>query len=150
MDLLEEFLNSRLSTRFRWGDHDCCLLVADALLYCGHPDYGKGIRGYRTELGAKLAIQRVASADGVRDTMQWLAHEYGFTPVTPPETPLDGDVAVLWTPGRPMRYFQDGIGLGIYFAQRFWTTGVKGLVSVPVENTLEIWRPKCLQQSRSS
>lgn len=149
MELLEEFLNSRLTARFKWGTHDCCLFVADALVHCGYPDYGKGIRGYQTEQGAMLAIRRVASSDGVRGTMQWLAREYGFTPVSPLERPREGDVACLVTPGRPMRYFQDGIGLGIYFGERFWTTGAKGLVAVPLENAIDIWRPACLQQSQS-
>lgn len=145
--MLEEFVNSRVGKQFKWGSNDCCLFVADALIHIGHPDYGLHIRGYSSELGAWLAINKVAEADSILGTLRWLAAEYDFTWVSPGEVFEDGDVACLEVPCRPMRYFKEPHGMGIYYNGRFYTTGATGLYELAEQSVIECWRPKCLSPS---
>lgn len=142
MEILEEYLNSRLLHRFTWGKHDCCLFAADALVYCGYPDYLAEIRGYSTELGGWMMLRRKAGVTGLKEALQWIASRNGFTPVE--DAFQDGDVALMNVPCRTMEYFTENAGIAIYFSGRFYTTAPVGVLPLEPERVIECWRPPCL------
>jgi hypothetical protein len=57
--LLYAFIEQRKSMGFAWGQNDCCMFAADAVLAMTGVDYAANFRGkYTTKVGAARALRR--------------------------------------------------------------------------------------------
>jgi hypothetical protein len=56
-EALVEAIESRKSTPFAWGSHDCCLFAADVALAITGVDYAHPVRGYSTREQAEEIIR---------------------------------------------------------------------------------------------
>lgn len=61
---LAEFIDSRRFTPFKWGENDCALFAADAVLAMTGTDLAKSLRGYKTERGALSRIRKAGGMSG--------------------------------------------------------------------------------------
>jgi len=56
---LTQFIQSRKHTSFEWGENDCCLFAADAVIAIAGHDYAEQFRQqYTNEMGALRALKR--------------------------------------------------------------------------------------------
>lgn len=54
---LARFLDDRRGQGFVWGERDCALTVADAVIAMTGRDLAASLRGYRSRAGARLALR---------------------------------------------------------------------------------------------
>ena len=120
------YLESCTDKPFKWGEHDCCLFAANAVVAMGGQDYAADFRGkYRTKTGALRALKRYGKGD-IASTMTALLGE--------PCAPLQasrGDFVLLENQGDP--------ALGIVF-NGIWFVGLNGLVKAQLSDALMFWR----------
>jgi hypothetical protein len=115
---LAAFIEARRATPFAWGQQDCCLFAADALLAMGTEDLAAPWRGtYRSARGAKRALQAAGGMEQlVSDALQ-----------SQPRAALlaqRGDVVLMDMPAGPTL----GVCLGAHVA----APGADGLVFEPL------------------
>ena len=64
-----QFIESRRSTPFGWGAHDCCLFAADSgLVVCGI-DFAELVRGYTSEEEARDIIAGYGGMEAMVSTL---------------------------------------------------------------------------------
>jgi len=112
---------------FAWGEHDCCLFVANAVRATTGRDIAEGLRGsYRSERGAWRALRRRGWA-GLEECFDALLGER-----VAPLTARRGDVA-LFEGGR-------GPTVGIVLGSAIAATGPGGMEFVPLGRARVAWR----------
>ena len=75
---LAKFLLSKRSEPFQWGENDCCLFAADAILAMGGDDVASDVRGrYKTAIGARRIMKNLGAANVVELLTQRLGEPDG-------------------------------------------------------------------------
>lgn len=124
---LNEFIHSRRSTPFQWGQHDCCLFAADAVQAITGDDHAAEYRGkYTTELGAARALKK--HGNGTLEAT--LTAKLG-DPI-PRLRASRGDVVAVNT--------KDGVALGIFYGAGAICVTRDGLTTLPLNEILTVWR----------
>lgn len=126
-----ELIRGARSRPFQWGEHDCLLFAARAVLVMTGTDPAAEVRGtYRTALGAVRRLQ----ACGFPDLES--AWDSRFPTRVAPRFISRGDIVAIPCAARRWR----GLGLGIAFGPAIWAPGPDGLVSMPVALAVTAWR----------
>lgn len=115
---LAEFFESRRKAAFSWGQNDCCLFAADAVLAVTGEDPAKGRRTYSTERGAARVI---AKAGGMRDLVPYQDKPVGFA--------QRGDVVLAEQDGRQTLGVVAGNGM-------YAAPGAEGIVFRPMSEAI--------------
>jgi hypothetical protein len=70
---LHTAIDAAAARPFKFGDHDCCLFIADVVLVLTGHDFGAGFRGkYRTAAGAMKALRRaVGDSASTPAALRW-------------------------------------------------------------------------------
>lgn len=114
---LSACIEGALQTPFEWGQHDCALFVADAVLAMTGTDHASFWRGrYRTAAGAMRILGRGGHDDHVAYVAAQLAEIH-------PALAATGDIAVVVTP--------DGPALGIITGPQVAVPDAAGLSFLP-------------------
>lgn len=67
-DLLAAFLEDRLDDAFQWGENDCAIFAADAVLAITGSDLATGFRGrYSSEAGAAALLEAFGGIEAILD-----------------------------------------------------------------------------------
>ena len=124
---LSAFINQRNCEPFKWGKNDCCLFVADWVLFATGNDVAADFRGnYRTKNGAfKQLFKR-----GLNDVQSVFKDR--LNPSIPTAYARRGDLAVV-------KFKGDLVG-GIVTVNAVVCVGEFGLVSLPM-NTIKAVYP---------
>jgi len=121
---LSDFVKERTAMPFIWGQNDCCLFVADAILAMTDCDPAAPVRGYDSALGAHRLIE---GAGGLRHLTSQLLGE----PVSPLMAAV-GDVVLLENEGRELLAICNGTSaIG---------TGERGMAVLGMETALAAWK----------
>lgn len=126
LDSWEKNLNEYLRTvgPFEWGENDCCLFAANAVLAMTGVDVSKPYRGYKTRLGAMKKIKDL----GVEGVWTKILGE----PIHP-KMCKRGDV-VLFQNGQEQ-------SAGICVGTKFAAVAEEGLIMLPMqEHAIMGWR----------
>jgi len=122
---LDALLTARLNAPFVWGQHDCCLFAADAVLAVTGQDLAQGLRGsYSTQ---EQAAEVLASLGGVAALVTARLGE----PVLP-TLARPGDVGLVEIGGRD--------SLAVCIGQHWQAPGPDGLVVLPRRVVRHAWR----------
>lgn len=130
---LRRFLESVQAKPFKWGEHDCCLMVCEAVGAMTAADLTGGFRGeYDTEEGAKEFMRTRFGTESLEAVAETVSEGCEMKPVPVLEVE-PGDVVVL-RHSRPM--------LGIVDLSREMIAALsdKGLLHVPKRFALRAWR----------
>lgn len=122
--VLNEFIQERLYTPFKWGTNDCCIFAGDAVLAITGTDLVAEFRGkYQTEDGSKKAIGGATVAGLVTQKLGKPVHW----------THLQrGDVAMFEQ--------ENGKTLGLCVGAKLVTPGEDGLVFTSIDKAILGWR----------
>ena len=109
---------------FVWGQRDCCLWAADAMLAITGFDPAAGLRGrYSNATGAYRLLRTIG---GLRGAGQW-----GGPQLPGPRFARDGDVGIVDGSDRPM--------LAVRSAEVWLCAATKGLRALPVDAARIAW-----------
>ena len=120
MDWLPQFWMDLERKRFKWGEHDCLLFAADALVKQGRPDAAAPYRGAYNS--AKSADEVIDAAGGFVALFEGACDAVGI-PTTAEGTP--GSVAVI----RPRNNASATVG-AMWTGNDWMFVGVRGVGSV--------------------
>jgi len=124
---LANFVQSRATTPFAWGQNDCCSFAADAVLMMTGSDPMRLLRGrYSTERGAMRLMKK---AGGLGP----LVSRYMGAPIESPVVASRGDVVLV--PVSPARS-----GLGICVGADVAVVGEHGVLMINMTSALAAWR----------
>lgn len=123
---LAAFINRRNCEPFKWGKNDCCLLVADWVLFATGNDVADDFRGkYRTKSGAfKQLFKR-----GLNDVESVFKDR--LNPAIPINYARRGDLALVEFKG-------EFVG-GIVTVNAVVCVGENGLVTLPMETVKAVY-----------
>lgn len=129
--ILREFCDSRQSSPFSFGAHDCCLFVCDAVQSFTGVDLAEGIRGY---IGEQEANDVLAEYGGVVGVTETVTARFGLPEIIPAKAKR-GDIVIcttetptlciIDTSGKPTAPHLDG-GLSWFLRgsmRRAWSVG---------------------------
>lgn len=139
---LHDFLLARRDAPFRWGEHDCCLFVADAIQSFTGVDLAMDFRGkYSTREGALEAIRSIAGGSSVADAVAYCAAKAGLQELRAPLYAQRGDMVLVEDDAAA----EEGIGTliaGIVHlnGRHVAVAGAKGLKRAPIECVRRAWR----------
>lgn len=92
---LQAHLDSCRDTRFRYGQHDCCLFSCDCILAITGTDIAAWFRGrYSDRKGALAAIKQRTGHTGVKAIAGYTAAEYGMESI-PVSMAQRGDMVLV-------------------------------------------------------
>lgn len=113
-----------------YGEHDCCLFVADAVFAMTGIDAAAPFRGkYRSALAA---YRLLAPMGGIVGAVTTIATQYRFEEV-PPLFAQRGDVVLVRNAGRLL--------LGVVAPNgHIAATGYDGIVFLPLSHAVNAWR----------
>jgi len=124
---LVDFIESRRHEPFAWGQNDCSLFVADALIEITGTDYAAPFRGeYSTAIGSFRALK----AAGFDSVLEYLTATFG-EPCHKNQLSR-GDVGLFESPTGPT--------VAICIGAIFVATGEAGLVFIPFEQIIVGWQ----------
>ena len=96
----DSFLRERAKMPFAWGQNDCALFAADAILANTGTDVATDFRGkYTTQLGALRTIQQVTGGTSVADAAAYCANKHGLVEHTHPLMAKRGDLVIIENAG---------------------------------------------------
>ena len=128
--LLDAFFAERWERPFVWGENDCCLFAADAVLAMTGVDLARNFRGrYDDARGAIEAMHGMP----VGEIADYLTRSYGCRE----EAPLfaqRGDVALLGKRGREV------LGVVCLDGMEVLAPGVDCLARAPIADVIRAWR----------
>jgi hypothetical protein len=116
-------VRERVATPFAWGQHDCCLWAADAVLAVTGHDHAAAHRGsYRTATSAARRLQALGGLCAV-------AAQVG--PAVPPLATVDGDIGLVQRDDRQL--------LAVRVAGVWLAPGPTGLAAVSSSAVSQAW-----------
>jgi hypothetical protein len=126
---LADFVESRRATPFKWGEHDCCLFAADAVIAITGIDLASDFRGtYDSELSA----MRIINANTDFETLiASHCERFGFGQI-PVQFAGRGDLVIV----EGLDRYWAGIALGGIIAG----PGKIGLIMSPMSAAKRAWR----------
>lgn len=128
LQTLKLFLAEHKNKPFAWGENDCCLFAANAVLTLTGNDLAPEFRGkYSTKVGAARALKK----HGYHSIEQLLNAKLG-TPIAP-LTATIGDIALI------ENYDQERAA-GVVFRSSVYCVGLTGLIQVPLSSIIYVWR----------
>jgi hypothetical protein len=71
-DAAQAVIDKFFERKYELGKRDCCQMAAFCIQQLGHPDPLKGVKSYKTPLGARKAMR----AAGVRDFAEYLDERF--------------------------------------------------------------------------
>jgi hypothetical protein len=77
---LARFIDAHQGTPFAWGENDCCLFAANAILAMTGIDLAEGLRGYSTHTGA---LRIIAPFGDLETLAAGIAEEAGLEEIQP-------------------------------------------------------------------
>lgn len=120
---LNEIIETARNKPFCWGENDCSLFVADCVDAITGSSHAKQYRGkYKTAKGAAGLLKKYGGIEGLVDSK--------FDPM-PRSFARRGDIALLNLEGSP---------IGIVDVNRIIAVGEKGLMFLPMNKTIKVWR----------
>lgn len=123
---LAELVAARRDTPFRWGEHDCCLFAADAVLAITGEDPAASFRGYASEAEA----ERLLGAAGLEGTVATALADFGAG-ACHPGFAQRGDLALVVLGNQPT--------LTVVVGDQIAGPGPDGLVFLPLGRALRAW-----------
>ncbi|GAB3021767.1 DUF6950 family protein [Bowmanella dokdonensis] len=124
--VLANYLNECQAKPFEWGQHDCCLFAANAVLAFTGQDYAAAFRGrYSTELGAARALKRYGAGTLKQTLLRVLGEPVPLLQVS------RGDVLLVTVDGRDS---------AAVFYQGAWAVSLQGLIPVLMQDVQLAWR----------
>lgn len=139
---LAMFLNDRVESIFSWGDHDCCLFVADAILEMTGFDVAEFFRGKYSDRESAFESMKEYSGGSVAETVGKICDDNGFKEI-PVEEVRMGDIATIRVKAvDPIAHeLSNGISIGINIKENdFLSAGRKGLVQSRNPEIVKAWR----------
>lgn len=122
---LANFLLKTRKTPFKWGENDCCLFAANAILAMGGDDVAKDVRGrYTTAIGARRIMKNLGAANVVELLTQRLGEPDG-------KLMRGSIVAVKSLDGDPVA--------GVFYHKPWALTVTDGLQGMPHESIIASW-----------
>ncbi len=129
---LANYLAANMHTSFVWGEFDCCLFAANAIIETHGVDFAAPFRGhYSTATGSVRALKKYGQGD-IESTLNAI-----FGPIKPRLKANRGDVALIHTPS--------GKALGIVFGGAVYAATENGLTNLPMKSVIGSWEVSCLQ-----
>lgn len=120
---LATFLLNTRKTPFKWGENDCCLFAANAILAMGGHDVAKDVRGrYKTALGARRIMKSVGANSLVELLTQRLGEADGKL--------VRGAIVVIESEGEQVA--------GVFY-HKPWALTESGLGCMPLESVIQSW-----------
>ena len=120
---LADFLLTKRSEPFQWGENDCCLFAADAIIAMGGEDVAKDVRGrYKTAIGAR----RIMKSLGASNLVELLTQRLG----QPDRLLTRGSIVVIKS--------NEQLVAGVYY-QKPWALTENGLQGMPIESVIQSW-----------
>ena len=120
---LADFLLTKRSEPFQWGENDCCLFAADAIIAMGGEDVAKDVRGrYKTAIGAR----RIMKSLGASNLVELLTQRLG----QPDRLLTRGSIVVIKS--------NEQLVAGVYY-QKPWALTKNGLQGMPIESVIQSW-----------
>jgi len=121
--LLANYLLNTRKKPFQWGENDCCLFAANAIIAMGGDDVASDVRGrYKTATGAARVLKRL----GVRDMVELLSQRLG----EPDGKICRGSIVVVDCNGDQV--------VGIYY-DKPWALTETGLTALPTSSIIQSW-----------
>ncbi|GLX85048.1 hypothetical protein tloyanaT_13000 [Thalassotalea loyana] len=126
MKIVNQVIQQKLHTPFKWGENDCCLIAADLVNALSGHDPAAPFRGsYDSEIGAlKIIAKHGGSVEALLDT-------YLGEP-KPINQAITGDIALMLNEKGQQQ-------AGIVFRSIVYVPGEKGLLQKPLNQSLKIW-----------
>lgn len=122
---LNAVIESAREKLFKWGQHDCCLFVADCIQEMTDEDVAAEVRGrYTTEGGANRLLRRLGGIEVFVDTI--------FN-ASPAVAARRGDVVLLDVQGSPL-------GIIDLSGRRVAAVGPNGLQFLPLILVKKAWK----------
>lgn len=119
---LTEFIESRRTTPFAWGESDCCLFAADAVQAMTGIDFAAQRRGKYSD--ARGALEIIEEVGGIENLVPFEPVEPGYA--------QRGDVVMLERDGRNV--------LGVNCGNQIAGQGTDGIVFLPPNAAIKAWR----------
>lgn len=111
---------------FKWGEQDCVLWAADTVFAITGEDPAKEFRGaYDSALSAARVLREAGGMEKL------VSEKMGGTPVDSRLANV-GDVVLVLQDGEPM--------LGVCNGDTLLATGSNGLVALPMQAAVKIWK----------
>ena len=133
-------LKAHAEDPFVWGENDCCLFPANAILAFTGTDLAADFRGkYHDQAGALAAIETIACGKTVADAAAWCAAKHGLEELTHPLLAQRGDLVVLQ---QPFVHSFGALIAGVVHLNgcEAVTVGEGGLVRLPLSAVVRGWR----------
>lgn len=117
-------VEARRETPFRWGQHDCCTFVADAVREIAGDDLMAALRGrYADARAASRVTREMGGIDAYLDAR---------LPAIAPLTAQRGDVVMFEA--------ADGPALGVVVGAQAAAAGPAGITWMPIDRWRRAWR----------
>lgn len=131
---LHEFLIERAERPFTWGENDCALFVADAILAMTGVDIAADFRGrYANEEEAFAAVRTITGGSTLEDAAAWCAARHELVEWPLPLFAQRGDMVVVENEGRL-------ISALVHLSGRHAVTvGELGLRRLPITAVVRAW-----------
>lgn len=121
---LANFLLKTRKTPFKWGENDCCLFAANAILAMGGDDVAKDVRGrYATAVGARRIMKNLGAANVVELLTQRLGEPDGKL--------MRGAIVAVESDGQQVA--------GVFYHKPWALTVNDGLQGMPHESVIASW-----------
>lgn len=128
--IIKAFIQAHKNKPFVWGENDCCLFAANAVLAVTSVDLAPEFRGkYRTELGAARALKK----HGYTSIEMLLNAKLGQA--IAPLSAKNGDVALV-------KNHQEQLAAGVIFRSSIYCVSPMGLSQLPLASIINVWRVK--------
>ena len=140
---IEEFdkhLNEHASKPFVWGENDCALSAANAILSFTGVDLAAEFRGaYTDKRTAFAAIRRITGGSTIADAAAWCAEKHGLVEYEYPLMAQRGDLVVM---AQNAEDAEDKLMAGVVHLSgaHMVTVGEGGLVRISILNVRRAWK----------
>ena len=118
-----QFLLSKRNEPFQWGENDCCLFAADAIIAMGGEDVAEDVRGrYKTAIGARRIMKNLGANSVVELLVQRLGQPDGML--------VRGAIVAVESDDQQVA--------GVFY-QKPWVLTERGLQGMPIESVIKSW-----------
>jgi hypothetical protein len=125
--IMKAFIQTHKNKPFVWGENDCCLFAANAVLALTGNDLAAEFRGkYSTELGAARALKK----HGYSSIEMLLNAKLGES--IAPLSAKNGDVALV-------ENHLGQLAAGIVFRSGIYCVSPSGLRQLPLSSVISVW-----------